>query len=95
MAYKKITIEFEDGRVYEIENPIAYKVWQWEDVEVALRDDVLDYDTPEEEAKRLFGIAKTRLDERRLRAFLEECHDYEWNAIAELTAEAIEEEKGE
>lgn len=91
MAYKKITIEFEDGRVHEIENPIAYKVWQWEDVEAALRYDVLDYDTPEEEVKQKFETVKENIDEWALRGALEACTDADWYAITYCIQDALEE----
>lgn len=91
MAYKRITIEFENGRTRIIENPIAYKIWQWDDVETALRDDVLDYDIPEEEVKQKFETVKENIDEWALRGALEDCTDAEWYAIADFASMALEE----
>lgn len=91
MSYKKITIEYDSGRTRTIEEPIAIKVWTWEDVEGVLRTYVLDKDTSEEEVKQKMEEVKKYWDyDWSYMDTLEACDDSEWSVIEDAIRDSLE-----
>ena len=93
MSYKKITIEYENGYVREIKEPIALKVWTWDDVQSLMEDYIFEPDDEDLSIREVMSIVKQYMNVFLVREYLEMCTDAEWDILENQAYKAFEENR--